>query len=156
MRADYASKTKSVFNWNYTKLIVRLNRPLRCIFCRLLEHNRVWQEAFLPPLYQDAEWGHKVDGSHTGSHRQQDPHRDPNSAAHQRHQGKTHKHTISPKHAPSMNWILTFVAVSSQENSVNPEIVEQMYRRNPILRYTQHPLHSPLLPLPYGEVTSRK
>lgn len=41
-----------------------------------------------------------------------------------------------------------------QENSVNPEIVEQMYRRNPILRYTQHPLHSPLLPLPYGEVTS--
>lgn len=29
-----------------------------------------------------------------------------------------------------------------------------MYRRNPILRYTQHPLHSPLLPLPYGEVTS--
>ncbi|XP_054894337.1 unconventional myosin-X isoform X2 [Poeciliopsis prolifica] len=41
-----------------------------------------------------------------------------------------------------------------KENSVNSEIVEQMYRRNPILRYTQHPLHSPLLPLPYGEVTS--
>uniref|UniRef100_A0A8P4K619 Myosin-X n=1 Tax=Dicentrarchus labrax TaxID=13489 RepID=A0A8P4K619_DICLA len=41
-----------------------------------------------------------------------------------------------------------------KENSVNPDIVEQMYRRNPILRYTQHPLHSPLLPLPYGEVTS--
>ncbi|KAK5857622.1 hypothetical protein PBY51_010853 [Eleginops maclovinus] len=40
-----------------------------------------------------------------------------------------------------------------KENSVNPDIVEQMYRRNPILRYTQHPLHSPLLPLPYGEVT---
>uniref|UniRef100_A0A3B5M5T6 Uncharacterized protein n=1 Tax=Xiphophorus couchianus TaxID=32473 RepID=A0A3B5M5T6_9TELE len=38
-----------------------------------------------------------------------------------------------------------------KENSVNAEIVEQMYRRNPILRYTQHPLHSPLLPLPYGE-----
>ncbi|KAE8290048.1 Unconventional myosin-X Unconventional myosin-10 [Larimichthys crocea] len=30
-----------------------------------------------------------------------------------------------------------------KENSVNPDIVEQMYRRNPILRYTQHPLHSP-------------
>uniref|UniRef100_A0A8D3EC33 Myosin X, like 1 n=1 Tax=Scophthalmus maximus TaxID=52904 RepID=A0A8D3EC33_SCOMX len=43
-----------------------------------------------------------------------------------------------------------------KENSVNPDIVEQMYRRNPILRYTQHPLHSPLLPLPYGEVTSCK
>uniref|UniRef100_A0A667XXW6 Myosin X, like 1 n=1 Tax=Myripristis murdjan TaxID=586833 RepID=A0A667XXW6_9TELE len=43
-----------------------------------------------------------------------------------------------------------------KENSVNPEVVEQMYRRNPILRYTQHPLHSPLLPLPYGEVSSRK
>ncbi|KAM4624860.1 unconventional myosin-X [Polymixia lowei] len=41
-----------------------------------------------------------------------------------------------------------------KENSVNPDVVEQMYRRNPILRYTQHPLHSPLLPLPYGEVTS--
>uniref|UniRef100_A0A671TS82 Myosin X, like 1 n=1 Tax=Sparus aurata TaxID=8175 RepID=A0A671TS82_SPAAU len=41
-----------------------------------------------------------------------------------------------------------------KENSVNPDIVEQMYRRNPILRYTQHPLHAPLLPLPYGEVTS--
>ncbi|KAK1893530.1 Unconventional myosin-X, partial [Dissostichus eleginoides] len=40
-----------------------------------------------------------------------------------------------------------------KENSVNADIVEQMYRRNPILRYTQHPLHSPLLPLPYGEVT---
>uniref|UniRef100_A0A671KQT4 Unconventional myosin-X-like n=1 Tax=Sinocyclocheilus anshuiensis TaxID=1608454 RepID=A0A671KQT4_9TELE len=40
-----------------------------------------------------------------------------------------------------------------KENSVNSEAVEQMYRRNPILRYTQHPLHSPLLPLPYGELT---
>ncbi|XP_059908614.1 unconventional myosin-X [Gadus macrocephalus] len=39
-----------------------------------------------------------------------------------------------------------------RENSVNQDLVEQMYRRNPILRYTQHPLHSPLLPLPYGEV----
>uniref|UniRef100_A0A8C9SC21 Myosin X, like 1 n=1 Tax=Scleropages formosus TaxID=113540 RepID=A0A8C9SC21_SCLFO len=41
-----------------------------------------------------------------------------------------------------------------KENSLNVEAVEQMYRRNPILRYTQHPLHSPLLPLPYGEVNS--
>ncbi|XP_028809967.1 unconventional myosin-X-like [Denticeps clupeoides] len=40
-----------------------------------------------------------------------------------------------------------------KESSVNSEAVEQMYRRNPILRYTQHPLHSPLLPLPYGEIT---
>nr|XP_028596564.1 unconventional myosin-X-like isoform X2 [Podarcis muralis] len=39
-----------------------------------------------------------------------------------------------------------------RENSMNPEVVEQTYRRNPILRYTQHPLHSPLLPLPYGDV----
>ncbi|XP_076858240.1 unconventional myosin-X isoform X2 [Brachyhypopomus gauderio] len=39
-----------------------------------------------------------------------------------------------------------------KENSMNVEVVEQMYWRNPILRYTQHPLHSPLLPLPYGEV----
>lgn len=40
-----------------------------------------------------------------------------------------------------------------QENSTNLEVVEQTYRRNPILRYTQHPLHSPLLPLPYGDVS---
>ncbi|XP_026992614.2 unconventional myosin-X isoform X2 [Tachysurus fulvidraco] len=38
-----------------------------------------------------------------------------------------------------------------KENSLNVESVEQMYWRNPILRYTQHPLHSPLLPLPYGD-----
>ncbi|KAF5891520.1 unconventional myosin-X-like, partial [Clarias magur] len=38
-----------------------------------------------------------------------------------------------------------------KENSMNMEAVEQMYWRNPILRYTQHPLHSPLLPLPYGD-----
>ncbi|XP_013912288.1 PREDICTED: unconventional myosin-X-like [Thamnophis sirtalis] len=39
-----------------------------------------------------------------------------------------------------------------RENNANSEVVEQIYRRNPILRYTQHPLHSPLLPLPYGDV----
>lgn len=43
---------------------------------------------------------------------------------------------------------------SLQENSVNSEAVDQMYRRNPILRYTQHPLHSPLLPLQYGEINA--
>ncbi|XP_074857772.1 unconventional myosin-X-like [Carettochelys insculpta] len=41
-----------------------------------------------------------------------------------------------------------------RENSMNFEVVEQTYRRNPILRYTQHPLHSPLLPLPYGDVSN--
>ncbi|XP_063154832.1 unconventional myosin-X [Candoia aspera] len=39
-----------------------------------------------------------------------------------------------------------------KENCLNPEVVEQIYKRNPILRYTQHPLHSPLLPLPYGDI----
>ncbi|XP_068092821.1 unconventional myosin-X [Hyperolius riggenbachi] len=39
-----------------------------------------------------------------------------------------------------------------KENSLNPEVVEQIYRRNPILRYTHHALHSPLLPLPYGDI----
>lgn len=39
----------------------------------------------------------------------------------------------------------------SQENCLNPEVVEQICRRNPILRYSHHPLHSPLLPLPYGD-----
>ncbi|KAM9447915.1 unconventional myosin-X [Salvelinus alpinus] len=39
-----------------------------------------------------------------------------------------------------------------KESSLNVEAVDQTYWRNPILRYTQHPLHAPLLPLPYGEV----
>lgn len=39
-----------------------------------------------------------------------------------------------------------------QENCLNSDVVEQIYKRNPILRYTQHPLHSPLLPLPYGDI----
>ncbi|GCB67691.1 hypothetical protein scyTo_0015144, partial [Scyliorhinus torazame] len=38
------------------------------------------------------------------------------------------------------------------ENWLNIEVVEQIYKRNPILRYTHHPLHSPLLPLPYGDI----
>ncbi|XP_048364354.1 unconventional myosin-X isoform X2 [Sphaerodactylus townsendi] len=40
-----------------------------------------------------------------------------------------------------------------KENCLNPDVVEQIYKRNPILRYTQHPLHSPLLPLPYGDIS---
>ncbi|XP_028992569.1 unconventional myosin-X [Betta splendens] len=40
-----------------------------------------------------------------------------------------------------------------KESSLNVEAVEQTYWRNPILRYTQHPLHAPLLPLPYGDVS---
>uniref|UniRef100_A0AAR2IY67 Myosin X n=1 Tax=Pygocentrus nattereri TaxID=42514 RepID=A0AAR2IY67_PYGNA len=38
------------------------------------------------------------------------------------------------------------------ENWLNSEVVDQIYKRNPILRYTHHPLHTPLLPLPYGDV----
>uniref|UniRef100_A0A8C2D1B7 Myosin X n=1 Tax=Cyprinus carpio TaxID=7962 RepID=A0A8C2D1B7_CYPCA len=37
------------------------------------------------------------------------------------------------------------------ENCLNLEVVEQIYKRNPILRYTHHPLHTALLPLPYGD-----
>nr|XP_010586381.2 unconventional myosin-X isoform X2 [Loxodonta africana] len=39
-----------------------------------------------------------------------------------------------------------------KENCLNADVVEQIYKRNPILRYTHHPLHSPLLPLPYGDI----
>lgn len=39
-----------------------------------------------------------------------------------------------------------------QENCLNSEVVEQIYKRNPILRHSHHPLHSPLLPLPYGDI----
>lgn len=44
------------------------------------------------------------------------------------------------------------VLCSLQENCLNSEVVEQIYKRNPILRYSHHPLHSPLLPLPYGDI----
>ncbi|KAL8175839.1 UNVERIFIED_CONTAM: hypothetical protein K2H54_010170 [Gekko kuhli] len=47
-----------------------------------------------------------------------------------------------------------------EENHSSPEILDQMYRNNPILRYTAGPIYAPLLPFPYGvgesaEVSSR-
>ncbi|XP_055278218.1 unconventional myosin-X [Moschus berezovskii] len=39
-----------------------------------------------------------------------------------------------------------------KENCLNADVVEQIYKRNPILRHTHHPLHSSLLPLPYGDI----
>ncbi|KAG7273321.1 LOW QUALITY PROTEIN: hypothetical protein CRUP_014431, partial [Coryphaenoides rupestris] len=39
-----------------------------------------------------------------------------------------------------------------KENCLNSEVVEQIYKRNPILRHSLHPLHAPLLPLPYGDI----
>ncbi|XP_063076137.1 unconventional myosin-X-like [Engraulis encrasicolus] len=41
---------------------------------------------------------------------------------------------------------------SIKENSLNPELVEQIYLRNPLLRHSRHPLHTSLLALPYGPV----
>uniref|UniRef100_A0A8C3HU41 Pleckstrin homology, MyTH4 and FERM domain containing H3 n=1 Tax=Chrysemys picta bellii TaxID=8478 RepID=A0A8C3HU41_CHRPI len=37
-----------------------------------------------------------------------------------------------------------------EENRGSPEILEQIYRCNPVLRYTSSPLYAPLLPFPYG------
>uniref|UniRef100_A0ACB8ETR3 Uncharacterized protein n=1 Tax=Sphaerodactylus townsendi TaxID=933632 RepID=A0ACB8ETR3_9SAUR len=37
-----------------------------------------------------------------------------------------------------------------KENHSCPEILDQMYRNNPILRYTAGPIYAPLLPFPYG------
>uniref|UniRef100_A0A669C7U1 Myosin X, like 1 n=2 Tax=Oreochromis niloticus TaxID=8128 RepID=A0A669C7U1_ORENI len=71
--------------------------------------------------------------------------------------GRKHSYRLYTKMLnEAMRWTAAIQGLirDIKENSVNPEIVEQMYRRNPILRYTQHPLHAPLLPLPYGEVTS--
>uniref|UniRef100_A0A8C4W0R2 Pleckstrin homology, MyTH4 and FERM domain containing H3 n=1 Tax=Gopherus evgoodei TaxID=1825980 RepID=A0A8C4W0R2_9SAUR len=42
-----------------------------------------------------------------------------------------------------------------EENRGNPEILEQIYRCNPILRYTSSPLYAPLLPFPYGSPSPR-
>ncbi|XP_072561208.1 pleckstrin homology domain-containing family H member 3 isoform X2 [Paramormyrops kingsleyae] len=37
-----------------------------------------------------------------------------------------------------------------EENRFNLEVVEHIYKHNPILSYTQSPLYAPLLPFPYG------
>lgn len=46
----------------------------------------------------------------------------------------------------------TAVASPSQEHCGSPEVLEQIYRCNPILRYTSSPLYAPLLPFPYGSL----
>lgn len=43
-------------------------------------------------------------------------------------------------------------AVAFQEHCGSPEVLEQIYRCNPILRYTSSPLYAPLLPFPYGSL----
>lgn len=47
------------------------------------------------------------------------------------------------------------IPLSSQENCGSPEVLEQIYRCNPILRYTSSPLYAPLLPFPYGSLDQR-
>nr|XP_048685907.1 pleckstrin homology domain-containing family H member 3 isoform X1 [Caretta caretta] len=42
-----------------------------------------------------------------------------------------------------------------EENRGSPEILEQIYRCNPVLRYTSGPLYAPLLPFPYGSSDHR-
>ncbi|XP_054849166.1 pleckstrin homology domain-containing family H member 3 isoform X2 [Eublepharis macularius] len=37
-----------------------------------------------------------------------------------------------------------------EENHSSPEILDQIYHNNPILRYTAGPIYAPLLPFPYG------
>lgn len=44
------------------------------------------------------------------------------------------------------------IALPSQEHRGSPEVLEQIYRCNPILRYTSSPLYAPLLPFPYGNL----
>lgn len=44
------------------------------------------------------------------------------------------------------------VALPSQEHCGSPDVLEQIYRCNPILRYTSSPLYAPLLPFPYGSL----
>ncbi|XP_035759340.1 pleckstrin homology domain-containing family H member 3, partial [Egretta garzetta] len=39
-----------------------------------------------------------------------------------------------------------------EEHCGSPEVLEQIYRCNPILRYTSSPLYAPLLPFPYGNL----
>lgn len=51
----------------------------------------------------------------------------------------------SPSAAPA-------IASPSQEHCGSPEVLEQIYRCNPILRYTSSPLYAPLLPFPYGNL----
>lgn len=50
------------------------------------------------------------------------------------------------------SWAFPNGSVLLKENCLNADVVEQIYKRNPILRHTHRPLHSPLLPLPYGDI----
>jgi len=47
------------------------------------------------------------------------------------------------------------IASPLQEHCGSPEVLEQIYRCNPILRYTSSPLYAPLLPFPYGSLDQR-
>lgn len=44
------------------------------------------------------------------------------------------------------------IALPPQEHRDSPEVLEQIYCCNPILRYTSGPLYAPLLPFPYGSL----
>ncbi|XP_033991940.1 unconventional myosin-X [Trematomus bernacchii] len=55
--------------------------------------------------------------------------------------------TKAPIDTPTQQLILDI-----KENCLNSEVVDQVYKRNPILRFSLHPLHTPLLPLPYGDI----
>lgn len=67
-------------------------------------------------------------------------------------------------HAPGWRWgsvpgtqpgdpsAAAAIALPPQEHRDSPEVLEQIYCCNPILRYTSGPLYAPLLPFPYGSL----
>lgn len=63
------------------------------------------------------------------------------------------------------NYIMSFVlntlpesivGIFLSQNLTNESEVDQIYRTNPVLKYSKIPLKAPLLPLPYGQSQSSR
>lgn len=122
---------------------------------RLLERDGVWQEALLPPVQRAPQRGRALGVRGAEGHRQQGARADAHPAAHARRRGGS----AAPGWGTGGDTAGTrpggpsaAAAVASQEHCSSPEVLEQIYRCNPILRYTSSPLYAPLLPFPYGSL----
>lgn len=122
---------------------------------RLLERDGVWQEALLPPVQRAPQRGRALGVRGAEGHRQQGARADAHPAAHARRRGGS----AAPGWGTGGDTAGTrpggpsaAAAVASQEHCGSPEVLEQIYRCNPILRYTSSPLYAPLLPFPYGSL----
>lgn len=120
-----------------------------CVPRRVLEHDSVWQEALLPPVHRALARGRALGVRCAEGDRQQSARADAHTAAHARCGGERRAAALHPAGSPGA---AAAIASPLQEHCGSPEVLEQIYRCNPILRYTSSPLYAPLLPFPYGSL----